>query len=726
MKNKENNKELLIEQIRYLLESESGRTWTAKQIGDILGYRGGRLKVIIAVLADLVDEGVVKPGRRHTFSAAVAADTLEGKLEVVRSGAGFVTDKEKNRTVRIAPNDIGNALPGDIVRVRPIRIGRDTETGRIIKIVSRGDKLICGTLSITHAGNFVLPISQAFRKDILVHDLAGANDGDRVVVKFSDWGKGSDIPEGTIVDVIGPADKPSLDTELICREYELPEEFPNAAIDEATDAIALLQNPGERLDLRKEYILTVDPSTSKDFDDALSFSINKDGSRRLGVHIADVSHFVRPGSALDKEAAERGNSIYLADKVIPMLPEQLSNGVCSLRPREDRLAVSVFLTFDKNARVVKREFSKSIIRSNLRLDYQQALAIIEGRAPEGLSRVPKAAQALLQGANKLAQELRNARMKQGALNLDVPECRPTIDKDGRMTGFVVEEYDASHQMIEECMVAANEAVAAELSARGRKIIARLHESPDPTKIEDLTVNLQTLGFHPGNISTPANLSRFIASIDGHPLQAQAHTMILRSMKRACYSADDTGHFGLAKHFYSHFTSPIRRYPDLVLHRQLAEILTGAKGTQFSLQYLQHVATNCTETEMRADEAERTLLEIKKYRYLQQQIDERQIEEYDAVVAKVTSFGLFVDLPALMIGGLIHISLISDQYVRYNPHDESLSVAGRRYALGDTLKVYVVSVDFNSRRIDFAVSQPQQPKQTQNKPKKGRKQKWTSK
>lgn len=720
---KTNNNEFLVEQIRYLLESEPNRTWTARQIGDVLGYRGGRLKVIMRLLAELADDGIVKPGRRHTFSAAVAVDTFEGKLEIVRSGAGYVNDKEKNRSVRIAPDDIGSAMAGDIVQVRPIKIGRDSESGRIIKIISRGEKLICGTLSTTHIGNFVLPISQNYRKDILVDDIADAHDGDRVVVKISNIGKDGGNLKGEIVDVIGPADKPSLDTQVICKEYELPEEFPAAVIDEATDSAALLQNPGERLDLRKEYILTVDPATSKDFDDALSFSTDKDGLRRLGVHIADVSHFVRPGTPLDTEAAERGNSIYLADKVMPMLPEQLSNGVCSLRPREDRLAVSVYLTFDKNAKVIKREFAKSIIRSNLRLNYQQALAIIEGRQPEDLKRVPKAAQTLLKGANQLAQELRSNRMKQGALNLDVPECRPVIDKDGRMTGFAVEEYDASHQMIEECMVAANEAVAAELSARGRKVIARLHESPDPTKLEDLTVNLQTLGFHPGNISTPANLSRFIASIDGHPLQTQAHTLILRSMKRACYSADDTGHFGLAKHFYSHFTSPIRRYPDLVLHRQLSEMLAGEKGTRFPHQYLQRVAINCTETEMRADEAERTLLEIKKYRFLQQQIDDRQIEEYDAVVSKVTSFGLFVDLPALMIGGLIHISLISDQYVRYNPHDETLSVAGRKYALGDTLKVYVVSVDFNARRIDFAVSQQKQHNPT---PKKGRKQKWTSK
>ena len=293
------------------------------------------------------------------------------------------------------------------------------------------------------------------------------------------------------------------------------------------------------------------------------------------------------------------------------------------------------------------------------MNYEQALAIIEGRPPEGLDVVPPEAEALLKGCAALATQLRQARMKSGALDLDLPECQILLDAEGRMTGIKVDEYDISHQMIEECMVAANEAVAAELSNRGIHILSRLHEPPDPTKMEDLSGSLATLGFRPGDISNPKNLSAFIASIADHPLRAQAHTLILRSMKRALYSAEAMGHFGLAKHFYSHFTSPIRRYPDLILHRQLAAILDPQSGrAQPSQGYLRKMAVQCTEREQRADDAERALLEIKKYRYLKQALDEGTGEEFDAVVAKVTNFGLFVDLVDLQVGGLVHISSIS--------------------------------------------------------------------
>lgn len=697
-----------IEPIRYLFESEPNRKWRLAEIGDILGYRGGRTKLLRSLLSDLVQQGVITTASRGTFIAAKnSSDIITGRLEVVRSGIGFVNDTDHGRSIRIAAVDVAKAgaLPGDHVRVRPLHIGSDSESGRIIEILPRGEKIICGTLSVSGRHCFVTPVNPIYQNDIRVPNPANAHDGDRVVVRFTNWTSGNKNPEGEIIDVIGPADKPSLDTSVVCREFELPGPFSDDVIQEATEVSSLLENPGERLDLRKTYILTIDPASSRDFDDAISFARHRDGSRELGIHIADVSHFVRPGSALDKEAAIRGNSVYLADKVIPMLPEQLSNGICSLRPREDRLAFSVFLTFDKAGNVLKRSFAKSIINSSLRLNYEQALAIIEDRPPEGLKRVPKAAIKLLQGASALALELRAARMKKGALDLDVPECRVIIDANGIMTDFVIDEYDISHQMIEECMVAANEAVAAELASHGQSVIARLHEPPDPAKIADLTIALQTLGFHPGNISSPTNLSAFIASIENHPLRTQAHTQILRSMKRALYSADSTGHFGLAKHFYSHFTSPIRRYTDLVLHRQLCDFLAHRKSNSFSRDYLKHVAAVCTETEQRADEAERTLLEIKKYRFLQQQIDRGNPVTYDAVVAKVTSFGLFVDLPLLMVGGLIHISTISDQYVRFNPSDESLSVNGLHFALGDSLKVFIAHVDFNARRLDFALSSP---------------------
>ncbi len=716
---KENEKKMTIEQVRYLLESEPNRNWTLSQIGDIIGYRGSRQYLLRTLLAEMVEDGILDLGKRGVYSLRQSKDLFEGKLEIARSGTGFVNNPKTGRSLRIPAGDIRGALPGDTVLVRPVKIGKDEESGKIVKITARTEKLICGTLSVAGKYAFVIPVDPSYQKDIFIRNPGEAKDGDRVVVKFTGWDNDRENPDGEIVDVIGPADKPSLDTDVICREYELPGNFSPTVMAEATNALSFLDEPGDRLDLRKKYILTIDPATSKDFDDAISFTVNKDGTRELGVHIADVSHFIKEGTEIDREAARRGNSVYLADKVIPMLPEQLSNGVCSLRPHEDRLAFSVFLTFGKGGEVIKRSFAKSVIRSKLRLNYEQAFAIIEGREPEGLKTVTKAAKDILKGASTLALQLRANRMKQGALDLDVPECRVIIDADGRMTGFAVDEYDVSHQMIEECMVAANEAVAAELASHGRAVIARLHEAPDPVKIEDLVVSLRTLGMRPGDITKPNNLAAFIASIADHPLKNQAQTLILRSMKRALYSADDTGHFGLAKHFYSHFTSPIRRYPDLVLHRQLAEFLTGTKRNSYSKNYLQSVAAQSTQTEQRAEEAERTLLEIKKYRYLQQQIDDGKIEVYDAVIAKITSFGIFVDLPLLMIGGLIHISTISDKYVRFNPSDESLSAGSTRYTLGDKIRVHIARVDFNAKRLDFAIAQ-EPSQQTSNKQQSSRK------
>ena len=690
----------IAEQIRYLTETEPGRQWKSREIGDILGLRGHRAKLMNAALADLVEEGSLRQLRPGVFALA-DGNLVKGRLELVRSGAGFVTDMESGKTYRVESHDTGGALPGDTVAIRVLRNGADADTARVVRVETRANRLVVGTYYATGRLRFVVPLDPVYRQDIAVADAAGAKAGDRVVVRFTTLPGGNAAPEGEIVDVIGPADKPSLDTEVVCRQYELPGDFPAAALEEAALAENRLRRPGKRLDLRDTFILTVDPASARDFDDALSLEVKPDGTRTLGVHIADVGFFVRPGSALDREAAERGTSVYLVDKVIPMLPEQLSNGVCSLRPGEDRLCLSVFLDFDAAGRVTARRFARSKIRSKLRLNYEQALALIEDRPPEGLDACPPEAVDLLKGCAALASQLRAARMKSGALDLDLPECEIILDAEGRMTGIKVVEYDISHQMIEECMVAANEAVAAELSSRGVRILSRLHEPPDPTKIEDLTAALRALGFRTGDLRHPKNLSAFIASIADSPLRATAHTLILRSMKRALYSAEGMGHFGLAKHYYSHFTSPIRRYPDLILHRQLADYLE--KGpAQAAPGYLKKMAVQCSEREQRADDAERTLLEIKKYRYLKQALDEGTGEEFDAVVSKVTNFGLFVDLVDLQVGGLVHIGSISRNFVRFDRNANTLGADGRTYRVGDAVKVIVANVDFLQRKLDFAL------------------------
>lgn len=495
-----------------------------------------------------------------------------------------------------------------------------------------------------------------------------------------------------------PGKTPREDTAAVMKFYKLPKAFPREVLEEAAKVSGLPDDSsGSRIDLRKKFIFTCDPVTARDYDDALSLETDRKGNRILGVHIADVSHYVRPGTALDREAYRRSTSVYLCDRVVPMLPEELCNGVCSLVPNEDRLAFSVFMTFDRNGEMVKREFAKSVIRSKVRLTYEQVMAVISGK-PGGSANSRESRTVL--AINALAQQLRGRRFAAGALDLEVPEAEIILDRNGEMTGIVTRPYDESHQMIEECMVAANEAVAKELWTRGVKILARLHEAPDPEKILMLRAELRGLGVKMGNIENPKVFAQFLRSIKRNPLYPTLSTMILRSMKKAVYDSTTIGHFGLAKQYYAHFTSPIRRYPDLTLHRQLAAYLE-KRNAKVPPKLLAKWAEHTSEREEIAAEAERGLLEIKKYRLLEAQLNSRQIIEYDAVISKCMPFGCFVEIPELAVSGLVHVSLLSRKFVRFNESDQSLSAyGGGSWRTGDRLKVHVAKVDFRQRRIDF--------------------------
>ncbi len=513
------------------------------------------------------------------------------------------------------------------------------------------------------------------------------------------------------------------DTAAVMKFYKLPKAFSKAALAEAAQVGAGLKSGvvdsrllAGRRDLRRKFIFTCDPETARDYDDALSLEVDRRGNRVLGVHIADVSHYVRPGGELDREAYRRGTSIYFCDRVVPMLPESLCNGVCSLVPHEDRLAFSVFMTFDRNGEMIRREFAKSVIRSAARLTYEQVMAIIASGAGKaarpagGPAALSRAQLKVIRALNELAQQLRAKRFAAGALDLEVPEVEVLLDREGEMSGLVTRPYDESHQLIEECMVAANEAVAKELWANGVKILARLHESPDPDKLLMLRAELRGLGVKMGNIENPKVFAQFLQTIKSHPLYPTIAMMVLRSMKRAVYDSRTIGHFGLAKKFYAHFTSPIRRYPDLTLHRQLAAYLGAATDrrtggnparARVAPKLLAKWAEHATEREEIAAEAERALVEMKKYRLLEAQLHSRQLIEYEAVIAKCQPFGCFVDIPELAVSGLVHISLLSPRFVRFNESDQTLSAGGsQRWRVGDRMKVIVARVDFAERKIDF--------------------------
>ena len=504
-----------------------------------------------------------------------------------------------------------------------------------------------------------------------------------------------------------PGKTPREDTAAVMRFYELPKGFSKAVLADARRAAATLNDvraskptatdPG-RLDLRKKFIFTCDPVTARDYDDALSLETDRKGNRVLGVHIADVSHFVKYGSALDKEAYRRSTSVYLADRVVPMLPEELCNGVCSLVPNEDRLAFSAFMTFDKDGKMIHRDFAKTIIRSKARFTYEQVMTLISGGKSDKIS--PRERKTVL-AIHELAQQLRTARFAAGALDLEVPEAEVLLDDEGEMTGIVTRPYDESHQMIEECMVAANEAVAKELWTKGVKILARLHEAPEAEKIDMLRADLRGLGVRVGRIEDPKVFVKFLKDIKSHPLYATISVMVLRSMKKAVYDARAIGHFGLAKKYYAHFTSPIRRYPDLTLHRQLANYLVKPGLAKRSPKELEKWAIHTSEREQVAADAERGLLEIKKYRLLESQLASRQLLEYDAIVSKCTPFGCFVEIPEIAVSGLVHVSLLSKTFVSYDETNHVLSAkGGQRWRIGDRMKVHIAGVDFRQRRLDF--------------------------
>ena len=499
-----------------------------------------------------------------------------------------------------------------------------------------------------------------------------------------------------------PGRTPAEDTAAVMKFYKLPKAFPPAVLAEA-HKVGRLADGSEgpkRLDLRKKFIFTCDPVTARDYDDALSLETDRKGNRVLGVHIADVSHYVRPGSALDREAYKRSTSVYFCDRVVPMLPEELCNGVCSLVPNEDRLAFSVFMTFDKSGEIVKRTFAKSVIRSKACFTYEQVMEIIDGASRSSRCSIVSKEDKTIRAINALAQELRAKRFAAGALDLEMPEAEVLLDANGEMESIVTRPYDESHQMIEECMVAANEAVAKELWTRGIKILARLHEPPDPEKILMLRAELRGLGVKLGNIENPKVFAQFLRSIKKHPLYGTISMMVLRSMKRAVYDSTAIGHFGLAKRYYAHFTSPIRRYPDLTLHRQLAAYLGNPPAAKVPPKLLAKWAEHTSEREEIATEAERGLLEIKKYRFLEEQLNTRQILDYDAIISRVMPFGCFVEIPELAVSGLIHVSLLSQRYLRFNESDQSLSAGGESWHAGDRLRVHVARVDFRERKIDF--------------------------
>lgn len=696
------------ERVTKLLATHANRPLTATEIADALKISGKTRKQFRKWLNHLIVEGSIVRIRGQRFSLGSPADLVAGTLSVVRSGNGYLAVAGAEPDVFIFQRDLDTALPGDRVLVRlagPATGRADTgPSGCVIRILERSRRDIVGTYRSTGRFGYVVPLGSGYSHDFYVDKPRGARINDRVVIRFTGWQNRHVNPEAEIIEVLGPDVAPSVDTISIIRQHQLPEAFPAAVMGAAESASAAMDRPGRRVDLRGRYTITIDPQKARDFDDALSLELDPKGNRVLGVHIADVSHFVRPGSAMDKEARLRGNSVYLPDKVIPMLPEQLSNGICSLRPREDRLAFSVMITFTSSGEVLASSFAKTQIRSKQRLTYEQVMSHLDGADSArgtGPRKLPAQAGSLLRELNALAQTLRTRRFARHALDLDMPECEVEFGPDGSIAGIRSVPNDISHQLVEECMLAANETVARELAEHEFPLINRFHARPSRSKIEALAEELAEMGMRHGNLGSRRGLARFLRDSSSDPLSYHVRLAVLRSMSRAVYSVAESGHFGLAKKFYAHFTSPIRRYPDLVTHRQLATLLLKRSPSVYDSEDMSEVAAACSQTEQTAEIAERELLEIKKCRFLADQIEKGNPRVYPAVVVKVVNFGMFLDVPDLQIQGMVHVSAISDRFVRFNRRTATLHSGRDVYKRGDRMEVIVSHVDLDKRRIDFS-------------------------
>jgi ribonuclease R len=665
------------------------------------------------VLRELEHSGAIARIRKDRYILPDEADLVTGKLSIHQSGFAFLdTDVPGQTNVFISAENIGTAMHGDrviarISREKPPAWKKDRHAlpdGRVIRILERARTTLVGTLQQSKKFYYVVADDPRFVHNVYVHvpphtKLPKAPQlGDKVVVHLEPWESRHVNPEGDIIEVLGPASAPGVDLLSIIRKYDLPTEFPKDVLDEA-DAIPTQVEAkmiGGREDLRKQFIVTIDPDDARDFDDAVNVE-KIDNGWELGVHIADVAAYVQPGNALDREARKRGNSVYLPDRVIPMLPERLSNGVCSLNPGVDRLTHSVFIQFDKSGQTRNTRFARSVIRSAHRLTYKQAYAILQSPPKDELGE-------RLHTAWKLASLLRRKRFEQGSLDLDFPEVKVHVDANGKPVRMERVENDESHQLVEEFMLAANEAVAREMRHRQIPTIYRVHEDPDPEKLNDYRDVILTYGYKVGDLTKRAELQRFLKSIRGKPEEQTLKIGLLKSLKRARYAPEALGHYGLAKSNYLHFTSPIRRYADLVVHRGLAD-RNEKHRARADVGEIASIAEHISRTERNAAEAEIDAVRMKKLEFFQQQLDTRNPQAFRATIVDVKNFGLMVELPDILTSGLIHVSSLADDFYVFEPARHRL--IGRRsrkqFAVGTEVRVFVSRVDIFKRQIDFVLA-----------------------
>ena len=662
------------------------------------------------ILNELLAEGKLSITKKGKFVKAKNADKeLVGTFISHPKGFGFVEIDGREEDLYIPENYVNGAFHKDTVRVALLsgHSGKRQEA-QVIEVVARGMKRIVGMYEKSNKNyGFVVPDNTKITGDIFVpaERAKGAVSGHKVVCEITDYGKNNRKPEGKIVEIIGHANDPGVDIMSIVKGYELPVEFSEKImrqVERVSDEVSEADMSGRR-DLRDVQMVTIDGEDAKDLDDAVSLTV-EDGLYQLGVHIADVTNYVQENSALDWEAKERGTSVYLVDRVIPMLPHKLSNGICSLNAGENRLALSCLMTIDQKGEVINHELVESVIKVDRRMSYTSVKKILEGN-DEAERKEYEALVPMFERMRELADILRKRRKKRGSIDFDFPETKIILDSEGHPVDIKPYDRNVATKIIEDFMLIANETVAQHFYWLELPFVYRTHDTPDPEKIAKLGTFIRNFGYSLKSQQEevhPKELQKLLANAEDTPEEALICRLTLRSMKQAKYTIDCTGHFGLAYQYYCHFASPIRRYPDLQIHRIIKEQLRGKLDEKRITHYneiLPQVTKHSSEMERRADEAERETDKLKKAEYMEERIG----SIYEGVISSITVWGIYVELPNT-IEGMIHVSMLSGDYFYYD--EASYEMVGQatdiRYKLGQKLTVKVNAVDRISRNIDFVL------------------------
>ena len=679
-----------------------------KEMASVLQVKKEERQELKEILDALESEGKIHKTQKGNYVKG-QGNRLTGIYQAHARGFGFVSIEGSDDDVFIPEEESGGALQGDEVEIQITRgAGPNTgqrQEGKVIKILKRGMSRIVGYYQKNKSFGFVLPDNQKFLQDVFVPEekSKGAVTGHKVVVKLTSYGGDGKKPEGEVVEILGHVNDPGTDVLSIAMSYELPIEFPEKVMNQA-ERVAKPVSEADRFgrrDLRDVRMVTIDGEDAKDLDDAVSLEV-RDGSFYLGVHIADVTNYVQENSALDREAKKRGTSVYLADRVIPMLPHTLSNGICSLNAGEDRLALSCLMKIDENGTIVDHEICESVIRVDRRMTYTAVKQILEDEDEEQCRKYEEFIPMFREMA-RLSSILREKRHRRGAVDFDFPETKVILDEQGRPVELKAYERNTATKLIEDFMLAANETVAEDFFWREIPFVYRIHEAPDEEKIRKLAIFLHNFGYtmHIGNHEVhPKEIQKLLAKVEGKPEEPMIARLALRSMKQAKYTPENEGHFGLAASCYTHFTSPIRRYPDLQIHRIIKETLRGRMDEERIRHYqsiLEEVTKHASETERRAEEAERETVKLKKVQYMKNFIG----EEYEGVISGITKWGMYVELPNT-IEGLVHVVNMTDDHYEYieDRYEMQGINTGKTYRLGQKVCVRVMAANELQRTIDF--------------------------